>query len=67
MSELSVCELDVQCGELLPERETLGTLGLNINIDAASSIVVGNQLGLNIAVLANGVTQSVTQIGHFSA
>jgi len=73
MPELSVCELDTQCGELLPERETLaivypgpgGGFGLNISVDPTT--VVGNQVGFNISALTNGAVQSVSQWEHFSA
>jgi hypothetical protein len=34
MSELSIHELEAEIGEVLPERETLGTINSHVNIDA---------------------------------
>jgi hypothetical protein len=34
MSELSIHELEAEIGEVLPERETLGTVNSHVNIHA---------------------------------
>ena len=55
--ELSLCELDSECSELLPSREALGLFNLNV-----ANILAGNSAtSANVLSLLSGAGASATQ------
>jgi hypothetical protein len=61
MSELSIDELQAETGELLPERETLGTIIIG-NVGNATAIQNHSDRSFNIAIN----DQSVDVVGSFN-
>jgi hypothetical protein len=61
MSELSIDELQAETGELLPERETLGTIIIG-NVGEATAIQHDTSGSFNLAINH----QSVNVVGSFN-
>jgi hypothetical protein len=61
MSELSIDELQAETGELLPERETLGTIIIG-NIGNATALQHDTSQSFNLAINH----QEVTIVGSFN-